>query len=105
MILVYIVCSNENEAKNIAEKLLKKRLCACVNILDKMKSMYFWPAKSGKIEKSTETILLVKTIKEKYFQINKEILKIHSYDIPCIFSIKIDEVDSKYYRWLKDQIK
>lgn len=105
MILIYVVCKDEIEAKNIGKKLLKKRLVACVNILDKMRSMYFWPPDSDKIEESSETILLIKTIKEKYSKISEEIHKMHSYDVPCIFSLKVDEVDSKYQKWLKDQIK
>lgn len=105
MIIIYIVCKDEIEAQNIGKKLLKKRLSACVNILDGMKSLYFWPPNSDKIEEGSETILLIKTIKEKYSKISEEIKKIHSYDVPCIFSIKVDEVDSIYQKWLDDQIK
>ncbi|KKM14798.1 MAG: Divalent-cation tolerance protein CutA [Candidatus Anoxychlamydiales bacterium] len=105
MILIYVVCKDAIEAKNIGKKILKKKLIACVNILDGMKSMYFWPPGGDKIEESSETILLVKTIKEKFSEINEEIHKMHSYELPCIFSIKVDEVDSKYQKWLSDQIK
>ncbi|NGX33975.1 MAG: Divalent-cation tolerance protein CutA [Candidatus Anoxychlamydiales bacterium] len=105
MILVYVVCEDEKEAKEIGKKILLKKLAACVNIIGGMQSMYFWPPESDKIEESSETILLIKTIKEKYPQINDEIKKMHSYEVPCIFSIKVDEVDSKYLKWLKDQVK
>ncbi|NGX33585.1 MAG: Divalent-cation tolerance protein CutA [Candidatus Anoxychlamydiales bacterium] len=105
MILIYVVCKDIIEAKNIGKKLLEKRLIACVNILDGMKSFCFWPQNSDTIEESSETILLVKTIKEKFSEINEEIKKVHSYEVPCIFSIKVDDVDSKYQKWLNDQIK
>ncbi|NGX51831.1 MAG: Divalent-cation tolerance protein CutA [Candidatus Anoxychlamydiales bacterium] len=105
MILIYVVCKDAIEAKNIGKKLLEKRLIACVNILDEMKSLYFWPLNSDKIVEGSETVLLVKTIKEKFSEINEEIKTVHSYEVPCIFSIKVDEVDNKYQKWLKDQIK
>lgn len=105
MILIYVVCESVKEARKIGKDLLEKKLCACVNILDKMASLYFWPPKSSKIEEGNETVLLIKTIKEKYSQINDEVKNFHSYDVPCIFSIKIDEVDSNYYDWLKSQVE
>ena len=105
MILIYVVCKDIIEAKDIGKKLLKKRLIACVNILDGMKSMYFWPPGSDAIQEADETILLIKTIKDNFAEINEEIKKVHTYEVPCIFSIKVDDVDSKYQKWLKEQIK
>jgi len=104
MILIYVVCKDETEAKNIAKNLLSKKLAACVNTINGMQSLYIWPPNSGKIEESNETILLIKTLKDKYSSINQEVLNLHSYDVPCIFSIGIDEVDQKYSRWLEKEI-
>jgi len=105
MILMYVVCEDKQEAKEIGRKLLKKRLSACINIIDGMESLYFWPPESDEIQEADETILLIKTVEENFSEISDEIHKMHSYDIPCIFSIKLDDVDSKYYQWLKKQIK
>lgn len=105
MSLIYVICQDADEAKNIGLKLLKKRLCACVNIIDGINSLYFWPPKSDKIQEAEETILLIKTVKENFAQINKEILELHSYEIPCIFSVDVDEVDSKYFNWLSKQVE
>jgi len=105
MILVYIVCTDDFEAKKIAKMLLQKKLIACANILDKIESLYFWPEGSNDIEEGKESLLLVKTLKDRYDQINTEIKKIHSYKIPAIFSINIDKVDLKYFQWLKNQLK
>ena len=66
MSLIYVVCENTEQAKNIAKNLLQKKLCACVNIIDKMQSMVFWPADSEEIQEADETILLLKTIKENF---------------------------------------
>ena len=104
MILIYITCNNEEEAKKIGMHLLKKRLCACFNIIDGMKATYWWPPKSNKIEESNETILIVKTVEKKFDAIEKEILKIHSSDTPCLIAIPTVNVAKKYYRWIKGEI-
>lgn len=105
MILIYVTCKDIKEAEKIGKCLMKKRLCACVNIFSNMKSLVFWPPKTGKIEESTEAVLLIKTEEEKYKEIEKGIIKIHSYELPCIFSIKVEDVNKKYLDWLKGEIK
>lgn len=105
MILVYVTCKDIEEAKKIGKYLIEKRLCTCINIFPNMKSFSFWPPKTGKIEEADESVLLIKTEEEKYKEIEEEIVKIHSYDLPAIFSIKVDSIYKKYEDWLKGEIK
>ena len=102
MILVYTTCESLFRAKALSKLLLKKRLCACTNILPNMTSLYLWPAKSKKITKSKEVILLIKTLKAKYKAIEKTIKANHTYETPAIFSISIDQVSKDYYAWIED---
>ncbi len=62
MILVYITCEDRDEAEKIGNALLKKRLVACVNIIDCAHSMYFWPPQKNRIEEASEAILLCKLL-------------------------------------------
>ncbi|MFC2074832.1 divalent-cation tolerance protein CutA [Bdellovibrionota bacterium] len=105
MILVYVTCENEAEAKKIGKHLLEKRLCACVNILPQMHSLYYWPPKANKIEESNEAVLLIKSVKENYEAIEKEVIEIHSYETPVIFSLHAEDVSDKYHMWLMGEIK
>ena len=105
MILVYITCSGEEEARKIGKQLLEKRLCGCFNIINGMKATYWWPPKSGKIEESDETILIVKTLKDKFDAIEKEVLKMHSSDTPCLIAIPAVKVAKKYFKWIKGEIQ
>lgn len=104
MILVYVTCDSEEEAKNIGKHLMQKRLCACVNIFPEMKPMFFWPPNSGNIDESKEVVLLLKTTEDKWSAIESEIYKLHSYDTPCIFSIPVTHVGQKYYDWLVGEL-
>lgn len=105
MILIYITCPSKEEAKKIGRHLLKKRLCACVNIIDRTTPIFWWPLGSSKLCEGSEAVLLVKTIKEKFKEIEKEVVKLHSYDVPCILSIKVDRVNKAYLDWLKGETK
>jgi len=50
-----------------------------------------------------ESLLVAKTIEEKFEQIKKEVEKIHSYKIPCILKIPV-EANEKYRKWVVDQL-
>lgn len=97
MLVVYITCDSVKQAKDIGRQLMKKKLCACVNIFSEMEPMFFWPPKSGIIDESKEVVLLAKTIESKYKLLEDEVSKIHTYDVPCIFAIPVHYVAKPYY--------
>src|SRR3989304_939286 len=104
LILVYITCKSVKQAKKIGSHLMTKKLCACVNIFPEMQPMFFWPPKTGKIDESKEVVLIAKTVESKYQALEDEVHKIHSYGIPCVFSIPVSHVAKKYYDWLIGEI-
>jgi periplasmic divalent cation tolerance protein len=104
MILVYITCESAEQAKNIGLLLLEKRLCGCINILPEMHSFYYWPSGSGKIEEGNEAVLIVKTTKEKFHEVEKEVEKIHTYKTPCIIAIPVEKVNKKYLDWIEGEV-
>lgn len=105
MILIYITCQDEKEARKVGMHLLNKRLSACFNIINGMKSAYWWPPNADKIEEANETILIVKTLENKFEEIEKEVLTVHSSDTPCLIAIPTVNVAKKYYKWIKGEIK
>lgn len=100
MIFIYITTSNQEEAEKISTLLLEEKLIACANIFP-IKSMYWW---EGKIVKSQECILIVKTMEDNFDEISQLVKKVHSYQVPCITKIPI-QADSKFFEWLQGQIR
>lgn len=100
MISIYVTCKDEDEAEKIAKKLLEKRLIACANI-SPIKSLYWW---KGKINNDEEVAMIMKTKKGKFEEIKNEIKKIHSYEVPCICSWDIKQVNEEYSKWLDEEI-
>ena len=99
MILVYITCKDNKEAKRISKGLLEKRLVACANI-HPIESMYWW---KGKIQEDKEVVVIAKTKDSCYEKVKGEIKKIHSYDVPCILKIKA-EANEEYGKWINEAI-
>jgi periplasmic divalent cation tolerance protein len=105
MILVYITCKSEAEAKRIGRNLLVKKLCTCINVLPHVESLYYWPPHTGKFEAAKEVILLVKTIESKFEAVEAEVIRTHPSDCPCIFAIPVQHVTKKYYDWLVGEME
>lgn len=105
MIVVYITCKDVSQATSIGKHLLKKRFCACVNIIPAMHSIYFWPPLSDSFEENDEAILLVKTMQSKFQMLENEVLTLHSYHLPCIMAFPIQQINQKYYEWIKGEVE
>lgn len=105
MILIYVTCKNKAQAKKIGLHLLKKRLCACINVIPETHPAYLWPPKSGKIAEGKEALLLVKTLRDRYEDVEREVRKLHSYSIPAIFALPVLAVEQNFLNWLEGEVK
>lgn len=101
MLITLTTTAKTEEAESLANGLVESRLAACVQILPKMTSVYYW---QGKVEKESEHLLLIKTLAEKYEAVEKYILDHHSYDTPEIVAIDAEKVSAGYLKWLTDYL-
>ena len=98
--LVYVTTKDKAQAKKIGKELLKAKLAACVNIIDKMNSLYRW---EGKIQDDKETILIAKTRALLVKKLVKKVKSLHSYSCPCIISLPILDGNKEYLDWIEKQ--
>jgi periplasmic divalent cation tolerance protein len=101
---IIINCNNKKEADVIGKQLLKQRLIGCFDIIPEREAAYFWPPKSGKIEKIKGSMLIGVTVQKKYNAIVKVVRKLHSDQIPFIGSLLFNTVNKDYYKWLKGEL-
>ncbi|XP_072487881.1 protein CutA homolog [Notamacropus eugenii] len=99
--VAFVNCPNEQIAKDIARTILDKKLAACVNILPRASSLYFW---KGEIEETTEILLLVKTKTSKIQELSNYISSIHPFEIPELFSLPIDQGNPLYLKWIEEGV-
>ncbi len=96
-IVVLITAPNNEEAMRIAELLVKKRLAACVQVLPEMQSIYVW---KGEVQREKEVLLLAKTTRANFPELEREVRAIHSYETPEIIALPITEASEPYLKWL-----
>ena len=96
-IIVFMTAPNVDEANLLADMLVDKRLAACVQIMREMESVYRW---QGKVERQREVLLIAKTFSSKFVEIEKEVIKLHSYETPEIVAIPLSAGSGPYLEWL-----
>jgi len=96
-IVVFLTAANGEEATRLADMLVGAHLAACVQILPEMESVYRW---QGKIERSSEVLLIVKTTRAKFDDLEREVRALHSYDTPEIVAVPIITGSAPYLEWL-----
>ncbi|MBF6614042.1 MAG: divalent-cation tolerance protein CutA [Chloroflexi bacterium] len=100
LVLLYVPCSTKEEAVRIGTYLVNERLIACANTFESQ-SIYRW---KGKIQSEAEAILLCKTTSLRAFAAEKRIRELHSYDLPCIMTLKPASVNYDYAKWVAGEV-
>ena len=100
--IVLVTCGSEEEGLKIARTLVEERLAACVNLLPPIRSIYRW---EGKTCDEKEWLLIIKTKKERFEDLEKKVKSLHSYSVPEIIGLPIVEGSSSYLQWLEEMTK
>ncbi len=100
MILILTTTDKKTVAQKITKALLGQKLIACASILP-MESSYWW---KGKIVNAKEFQLILKTKDRNFNKIEKVIKKLHTYDLPEIISIDIQNAGKDYIKWIDNEI-
>lgn len=101
-ILVYITAKDLEEARNIADTLVKEKLVACANVIPKIESVFWW---KEKIEKQNEVAIIAKTREDLSESVIKRVKELHSYEIPCIVTLPISGGNEDFLKWVGEETK
>ena len=95
--LVLSTASSATEGKKIAQHLVKEGLAACVNVVPRISSFFFW---DGKLCEEREVLILAKTERGKKAQMIKKIKELHSYAVPEVLFLKVADGNREYLQWV-----
>lgn len=96
-IILFCTVPNNDVGVLIAQTLVERRLAACVNIIPGLTSVYFW---KDEVCKDQELLLIIKTKKSCYAEVENEIKHLHPYEVPEIIALPIISGSHDYLEWL-----
>ena len=99
-VVVFVTTSSEEEADKISSLLLEKRTAACVNVIPRIKSRFWW---QGKLDSAQESLLIIKTRAALMPQLTDIVKKAHSYTVPEIVALPIVAGDKDYLDWVDQE--
>ena len=101
-ILVFVTTGSEPEAHKIAELLLSRRKAACVNIIPRVDSSFWW---QGELDSARESLLIIKTKASLLSKIVDLVKAAHSYEVPEIIALSVIGGNEDYLKWIDDEIR
>jgi periplasmic divalent cation tolerance protein len=100
-IVITITAGSEAEGEKIARGLVEKRLAACVNIVPKIRSLYWW---DGKLCDEEEVLLVAKSSKNHFDEICQLVQTLHSYKVPEIIALAVEQGSPDYLKWVQETV-
>jgi len=91
----------EQQAVEISEELIARRLATCVNIIPCLRSIYRW---KGKICEDTEYLLFIKTPGRLFDAVSTAIREFHSYELPEILALPVSQAEENFHRWILQMV-
>ena len=96
-VLIYSTFPSPETAEEIGRGLVEEGLCACVNVIAGMTSIYRW---EGKIARDSEAVMIIKTRKDLVDAVIGAVRKRHPYSNPALLTVPVDGGSADYLAWL-----
>jgi periplasmic divalent cation tolerance protein len=101
-VVIFINANTDKEAQDVAKALLNNKLAACVNIVPKISSLFWW---NNKLDSAKERLLIVKSKTFLLHEIVRLVKDVHSYEIPEIIALPIVGGNPDYLNWISKEVK
>lgn len=96
-VLVLTTTGAEFDARALAHALVEMRLAACVNIVERIHSVYRW---EGRVQDDAEQLLVIKTSDGQVDALREALFARHPYDVPEFVVLPVQATSDAYGAWL-----
>jgi periplasmic divalent cation tolerance protein len=97
--IVLVTCGSTTEARKIGRALVEKKLADCANIVPGVESIYRW---KGNVERAREVLIIIKTMANRLPVLEREVKRLHSYDVPEFIVLSVIAGSRNYLAWLHE---
>src|SRR5215472_2872474 len=95
--IVLTTTTNLEEANRLGRILVEERLVACASLIPAVESIYSW---KGKVETSSETLLMLKTGSDQLSALEARLHQLHSYETPEFLVLEVEAGSRAYLAWM-----
>jgi periplasmic divalent cation tolerance protein len=99
--LALVTAPDLKTARKLARSALEARLAACVNLVPRIESHYWW---QGKIESGPEVLMVFKTVAASLRALERHILQHHPYDTPEFIVLRISSGNRRFLAWVVESL-
>ncbi len=100
--VVFVTVGNEEEAASIAGALVAEKLVACVNIVPRIRSVYWW---KGEVCDEPEVLMIMKTRTSLFLDLQSRVRELHSYEVPEIIAFPVSDGLPAYLDWVVESTR
>lgn len=72
-----------------------------MNIVPAATSVYRW---EGRLEQSSEVILIIKSSRELFGRLQQTLLQSHSYEVPEVLALPVLDGSGRYLNWIEGEL-
>lgn len=101
-LVVITTVEKAQDGEQIARQLVERQLAACVQVSAPIVSTYRW---QGRVEQEREHLLLIKTTRAAYAELEAALKQLHPYQTPEIIALPVVNGSAEYLAWLKDSVR
>lgn len=98
--VVFVTVSTEEDARELAERLVGEGLAACVNLVGPVTSVYRW---EGRIQQDPEILLVIKTTEARLKTLTSRVAELHRYEVPEIIALSVSDGWPPYLDWVRKE--
>ncbi len=101
-VYVVFITAPRGKGEELASKLVESRLAACVNVVNGVRSVYWW---KGRVERDEEDLLVVKTVESKVEELIRYVKEVHPYEVPEVIAVPVEKGLREYLAWVEEVTK
>lgn len=98
MLLLFLTCASDKEARTIAQVLLDRKLIVCSK-RSPVNSLYYW---KGNTENSDEVLLLMESHESKFAEVEAVVKGLHSYEQFVLVGFPVTHMSAGLDAWMKE---
>jgi periplasmic divalent cation tolerance protein len=99
-LIILTTFPDHDAALEVAGRLVREKLAACVNVLPRITSVYEW---QGEVQIDNEHLMLAKTSISRFAELEAAIRDAHPYELPEIVGVPITQGLQGYLDWIELQ--